>query len=292
MSRLRAILTILLLSLTAPAAAQNRGSQAGLLQADEGLAAIVVTRGLRAGLDSLLTDNGVLLLPGAPVAEGRAEIARQLQAQPGLDTLAVQWHPIAADVSAAGDFGATWGITTVHPAQQPRAAALFGKYIAVWEWREGWRLCGLLLVGGLQGSIGAAPRVASRLAPAAPDGGWGHFIRADRDFAEQAAQGGAPAAFQRYAAPDATMFSGGILLRGPEQIERSLSGGDPADWQWHPVLAGGAASGDLGFTVGEAVIRPRAGGRPFYSKYLTVWRRFPDGSVRFITDGGNARPAE
>ena len=63
-----------------------------------------------------------------------------------------------------------------------------------------------------------------------------------------------------------------------------------AKWEWHPVYSEGAASGDLGFTVGEAVITP-PGATPdkaFHSKYLTVWRRQPDGSLRYIVDGGNS----
>ena len=55
-------------------------------------------------------------------------------------------------------------------------------------------------------------------------------------------------------------------------------------------LAGTAASGDLGFTIGESVIRVE-GSPASYGKYLTIWRRLPDGSVRFLTDGGNPRPA-
>ena len=70
----------------------------------------------------------------------------------------------------------------------------------------------------------------------------------------------------------------------------SLDDGAVTRWDWHPVLAGASASGELGFTVGEAEIRPE--GAPVnYSKYLTIWRRQPGGEVRFLTDGGNARPA-
>jgi len=69
--------------------------------------------------------------------------------------------------------------------------------------------------------------------------------------------------------------------------------GDTARWTWGPVLWAGSDDGDLGFTVGEATI---AGVGPqgrdtSYSKYLTIWRRQADGSYRFITDGGNSRPA-
>ena len=33
-----------------------------------------------------------------------------------------------------------------------------------------------------------------------------------------------------------------------------------------------------------------AGGEVYPSKYLTIWQRQPDGSWKYITDGGNARP--
>jgi ketosteroid isomerase-like protein len=38
--------------------------------------------------------------------------------------------------------------------------------------------------------------------------------------------------------------------------------------------------------VGEASIRTRH----YYSKYLTVWKRQPDGAWKFVADGGNERP--
>jgi ketosteroid isomerase-like protein len=57
--------------------------------------------------------------------------------------------------------------------------------------------------------------------------------------------------------------------------------------EWVPVAANIAASGDLGCTVGEALVRARGS----YSKYLTIWKRQPDGAWKFVADGGNARPA-
>ena len=56
---------------------------------------------------------------------------------------------------------------------------------------------------------------------------------------------------------------------------------------WAPVAADVAGSGDLGCTVGEAAVAPRRS----YSKYLTVWKRQPNGAWKFVADGGNARPA-
>jgi hypothetical protein len=127
------------------------------------------------------------------------------------------------------------------------------------------------------------------LRPLRATGPAGPFISADLAFAKLAGDSGAAVAFERWAAPDAVMVDGtGLLVRGPRAVGGLVAG--PAAWRWHPVAAGVAESGDLGWTVGEAVIAPPDGAR-IYSKYLTVWRRLPDGSIRFLTDGGNARPA-
>jgi hypothetical protein len=84
------------------------------------------------------------------------------------------------------------------------------------------------------------------------------------------------------------MFGGrGLLIRGSESVSQAVAG--PEKWRWHPVAAGSSSSGDLGWTAGQAVIAAQ-GSEPSYSKYLTVWRRFPGGEIRFLTDGGNDRP--
>jgi ketosteroid isomerase-like protein len=62
---------------------------------------------------------------------------------------------------------------------------------------------------------------------------------------------------------------------------------------WRPVAGGVAKSGDLGFTVGNAVFTGRRedGGQVVrYSKYLTVWKKQHDGDWRYVVDGGSARP--
>jgi hypothetical protein len=55
------------------------------------------------------------------------------------------------------------------------------------------------------------------------------------------------------------------------------------------VLAWSTPVGDVGCMVGEATIAPDEGNTA-YSKYLTIWPRLADGSIRFIADVGNPRP--
>jgi len=121
----------------------------------------------------------------------------------------------------------------------------------------------------------AAP--AGAAAPADPA-----FVAAmEREFAAHAAEHGWVEAFSRYSAPDGQMAGpGGIAttaaaLEGAPANDRSLA--------WWPTLAGIARSGDFGFTTGsfsiEATRAPRG-------QYFTVWKRQPDGTWRWIFDGG------
>jgi ketosteroid isomerase-like protein len=57
------------------------------------------------------------------------------------------------------------------------------------------------------------------------------------------------------------------------------------------VITLAAASGDLGVTIGTAEIQIGSGPNDvFFSKYMSVWKRQPDGSIKFVADGGSGRP--
>jgi ketosteroid isomerase-like protein len=244
--------------------------------------------GLVAALRSSLAPDAVLLWPGAPVAVG-ADAQRLLGAQPVLDSLRVTLQPLSAHVARDSSLGVTWGLA-VGALRSGDAPARTGRYCAAWR-REGngWRLEALLLSALALPQAAVLPEgMPLRRTPLAATGAAGPFVAADLAFARLAGDSGAAIAFERWAAPDVMIFgAGGVLTRGPAAVGRLVGG--PAAWSWHPVAAGAAGSGDLGWTVGESVIVPQGGTRN-YGKYLTVWVRLADGSVRYTTDGGTPRP--
>jgi ketosteroid isomerase-like protein len=260
-----------------------------LLAAERALGQESDRRGLGRALLQVLGADAVILWPGAPVAPG-PDARRLLAAQPALDSLRLTWQPLGFELSGDSTLAITWGVAVLTSRSEP-AAPRVGRYIHAWQRDDGrWRLAAALLAGAppAAGAV-VPPGMPLRRTPLAAAGPVAPFVGADLAFAKLAGDSGAAAAFARWAAPGAVMVNGsGLLVRGSDAIGALVAG--PEAWGWHPVAAGAAASQDLGWTVGEATIAP-PGGATVHSKYLTVWRRLPDGSVRFVTDGGNPRPA-
>jgi ketosteroid isomerase-like protein len=120
------------------------------------------------------------------------------------------------------------------------------------------------------------------------------LITADRDFALYAHLHGVANAFRDFAAPEALQLPmGEAPIRGREAIFQAMSDFPPGDLRWHPIGADLARSGELGYTWGTYEFHPRdasgvAGTR--HGKYVTIWKRQPDGSWKFVVDTGNASP--
>jgi len=116
-------------------------------------------------------------------------------------------------------------------------------------------------------------------------------LATDTAFAARSVAEGYTVAFTSYCASAAVIAGGADFHWNAAGVAEALAGWTPGDTlDWAPLLGHAAASGDLGYTVGAAVHRVE--GKPAtYTKYLTIWIRLPDGSWRFVLDGGNARPA-
>jgi hypothetical protein len=254
-----------------------------LVQADRSASAASWKLGLRGALLEACDPEGVLLLPGAPLVIGTPGALHDPGNAAPPFASKITWDPLGLEISADSSLALLWGAASLTAESEAPAP---GRFVGVWRYVDArWKIAAFVLQGPAFTYKG--PALASALA-APPNQRSEKFFKADRDFAQLAADSGAGIAFQRWAAPDAMMFGRrGFIIRGREMIGRAVDG--PASWAWAPVASGSSSTGDLGWTVGEAVISPEEGA-PIKTKYLTVWRTGPNGSVRFILDAGNARP--
>ena len=108
---------------------------------------------------------------------------------------------------------------------------------------------------------------------------------AERAFAQAVTQSGIAAGFRQFAAPDAVMF-----LPDPAAAVPQLNGARwPGDLLWRAQYIGVSPGGDMAFSAGPSLLRTV--GRASGGFYLTIWRRQPDGSWKFLLDHGVDLPA-
>jgi hypothetical protein len=291
-----ATVIVAFVTLTRPARAQTCGTsgeqtpaaaRASLAAAEQDASAAMSGMGFGETLPGIIAIDGALLVGNAPVIRGRDNVLRVMTQSP-YRKAPQRWQALRVLVSRDGLLGATFGIALIESGLGEPSR--LGRYITAWrcDSRNSWQVVAHVDIRSAPPNLRLPPEIPLSLGDSSPRDA---FSRADLDFARMAGDSGAAAAFAHFAAPDAVTFgSGGEINIGPNNIRaRMMEGRMGAQWRWRPVVSFVAPSADLGATIGEAEIRV-PGAAPFYSKYLTVWQKQPDESIKFVVDGGNARP--
>jgi ketosteroid isomerase-like protein len=187
--------------------------------------------------------------------------------------------------------------------------------IVLWrieEMPENWRarLCGIVLAGVLAGLApiasppsafaqlpepGTQSDVPNPLTDTTVKPGKVLLFELEARFARDvAARGGA--AFADWFAGDGVSLGNGVAPNiGKVAIAKSANW-SPKDYQltWTPTDAMMGPSGDMGYTWGHYEGRSKdANGNPVSTsgRYITMWRREPDGSWKVVLDAGANEPA-
>jgi ketosteroid isomerase-like protein len=270
-----------------------------LFQVDQSRGDSVAARGVVDGSLALLSPDVAYLRAGVPTVYGRDAARALLSARGTLAARSHTWQPLGGGVSSDRRSGYTYGIAAY--AVTPGPAVRVDRYIAFWQRDRAqlWRIVAYAEVNGetspevafAAGQLSPLPRVVGR-----PLADMIASVRAaDSVFSDLADRRGTGYAFSNTVADVGVLFSGPHLIVGPKAVDefyRSRPAGSSLSWRpVHVVVAG---SGDLGFTVGEYIATgrgPSGAAVQRFGKYLTVWKRQPDGSWKFVVDGGNETPA-
>jgi ketosteroid isomerase-like protein len=250
----------------------------------------LAARGARAAVSSFFADDIVYLRAAAPPLFGRDAAGATFAANPS-PAPGTTWQPIGGGVSRDALAGYTFGIAVM-----PRAegSPVVGRYLAFWQRRRGgpWQLAAYAEVGAAAPAVKAVPEAMP--VPATLHGAAQQIIYADSDFANDAALVGTAAAFGNAVAADGVVFGGPEIVFGPTAVRDLFESQRGTSLSWQPIYARAAASGDLGFSIGESVATARGQSGAAvqrFGKYLTIWRKEPNGDWKFVVDGGNARPS-
>lgn len=272
-------------------------AKAAILAADSALQREVAARGQQAVLDQLLPDAPLLFF-SAPLLSAREAAPRFLARYdaPGSYT----WRTVQVVASSDGTFGCNVGFSHFVHRDSVGTAPHGGAFIMCWQKQSDgqWRLVAHQRRDTMSRTTAWADTSVLREAPrsATMRGGRDDArIAQDVDlaFATMAALPAGPGpAFVAYAADDGRLLTPVTLPRGRAAIAETF-----ADFEttrvidWTPSRRFGVAAGGLAFTVGESVNHLRDG-RPdgqLKGKFMTVWRKDPDGRWRYLFDLGSPR---
>ncbi len=121
------------------------------------------------------------------------------------------------------------------------------------------------------------------------------LLRMEEAFSQTSEKHGFHTALKTFMAPNATkLVEGHHPLVGSDSIARVLDSQPDTGivMTWKARNAEIAASGDLGYTWGDWMLRskhPKTGDTA-YGNYFTVWKKQADGSWKWVLDGGNGTP--
>lgn len=249
-------------------------------------------RGVAAAMRPFLDGSAIYLRAGAHVAYGAERAMRLLQSPVPEAAPFVGWQPLGGGVSRDLMAGYTFGIAVRALPDQP--VTNIERYIAFWSrTRSGpWRITAYVEVspGSLSTIVGDKPSpVAGAGGPPAARA----LVVADSQFGEKASALGPAAAMRDRLSPEGVLLTTTQLVVGPAAASDYFESQRTFSITWIPRDARIAATGDLGFTVGDAVstsLGPTGAARQRFTKYLTVWRK-EDGRWLVAVTGANDRPS-
>ncbi len=114
----------------------------------------------------------------------------------------------------------------------------------------------------------------------------------EADFAKAVAEHGHDAFVSYFADDGVELENGGGINTKTDMLKE---GAWPPDMSltWAPVKAEMAASGDLGYTYGNYVLKAKDKDGKLvtqYGKYASIWKKQKDGSWKVVLDMGNSSP--
>lgn len=267
-----------------------------LFRLDQSRGDSIAARGPVSGMLSLLGPDVIFLREGVPATYGIDGARALFRGEEAVEIAPPIWQPLGGGVSYDLNSAYTYGIA----ARAERSGTRLERYIAYWQRgrEQPWKIVAYAEVNGRPGvevtlSADQLSPPARRLSRDAADAA-ARIRSVDSLFSDAADRMGTAYAFSNTVAPYGAVFGGTRLVVGPRAVNDYFSS-QPSGTAltWRPVYGSVSAAGDLAFTIGEYIATgrgPSGAAVQRFGKYITVWQRQPDGSWKFMIDGGNATP--
>ncbi len=273
-----------------------------LLEKDIAAAAVSAEKGTLNAFYPLMTAQSLLFPESGYPVYGKAACKKVLTRVDMSDWRGkLQWEPLFADVSGAGDLGYTHGrFKRPGTGRDGRERMEYSYYGTIWQKRGGeWKVVisqGLILLTGLD-----QPRAVSRLDEVKPGEAAKRVMEAEHAFSAYSVESGAEEAFYRFIADDGIALSAVGPPRTKEWYAKAIAAekgrkGTAAPksvLKWKPFFTYVANAGDMAYNYGpyEYTVSDAEGNKKkYYGYFITVWKKQADSRWKFVFDGGQVSP--
>lgn len=274
-----------------------------LLEKDSDIAAASAKEGILQAFYPFLTAQS-LLFPenGYPVYGDAAckKIMNRTDKNSGQGNL--QWEPLFADVSAAGDLGYTHGrFKRPKIDKDGKETMEYSYYGTIWQKdaRGEWKIAvsqGLVLL-----TVPGQPPAVNRMDTVKPGETTKQVVETEHAFSEYSVKHGIPEAFYRFIADDGIALSAAGPPRSKESYARAIEAAKGKKetakpkslLKWKPFFSHVAVSGDMAYNYGPYEYTANGANgekKSYYGYFITVWKKQPDNTWKFVFDGGQTAP--
>jgi ketosteroid isomerase-like protein len=264
-----------------------------LVAAERAFAADSVARGIRASFLSAFAEDGINFDPRPQ--HTRAELLKEPEPETP-SPLQLDWHPVWADVSSAGDLGYTTGPYVLRHLGTAHTPPGHGYYFSIWKKQAdgSWKV--ILDTGirtpapaeGQETEYRPAPRAGRPVTALSPHRrSAGDDLRAREANLDSSLRKSGGVALADFASLQIRFLRDGAFPYVGKDALRPVLTGTPAPETIDLLGDGMAASGDLGYTWGRETF---ASGTTGY--FVRLWRLDEDDVLRITVDWANSIPKE
>jgi ketosteroid isomerase-like protein len=293
MKRVSFVILVILASVSSAVCQKTKPSAAldSLVAAERAFARTSVQKGIRESFLEFFAEDGVNFQPH-PVKTREAILKRPAPAT--RPPVVLNWEPVYADISSAGDLGYTTGpyvLTDNSPQKNPPH---YGFYFSVWKKQSdgNWKV---VIDAGIDTPdhsqrkfpLEAAPasgRQTKRVAADRKYDASSYLQKLDQEFLAAANSAGLIPTFLEYLGDYPRLDRDGHFPFTDRDAIRSFLLLNPVEMSWQPMYSEVARSGDLGYTYGSYELRDARTHKAAKGYYVRVWKRNKKGVWKIALD--------
>ncbi|MFS8084220.1 MAG: YybH family protein [Acidobacteriota bacterium] len=278
---------------------QRKSSAAldSLVAAEKAFAATSVAKGIRDSFLMFFADDGINFQPH-PTKTREAYLQRPAPAtRPPVE---LNWRPIYADVSRAGDLGYTTGPYTFRDLSPEKRPTRFGYYFSIWKKQTNgeWKVmvdCGIGTPDHSNSKVEFRPASQIKWKAARKidlETERASLLDLDRKFLQDLQSRGVVNGYLSYLSNESRLHRDGLLPMTERAAIRAYLSSQVSTLTWAPIKSDVAQSDDLGYTYGSYEMKFAGTNKTEKGYYVRVWKRDGRGVWKLVLDTFSPVPPE